>query len=157
MHAEHAATEAKGKKKAKGPAKEEEEVKVEKKDGVDRDSRQPKLVTGGVMRTYQIEGMVWMMALYENGLNGILADEVRQANHRPLSSPPSSNSLAKHLMCSNHAHHVSCGVLFGLRSGVSVAGVQPPLYVLCVVFGVRSGVSVVGPTLSQTMGYHYGR
>ncbi|KAJ1490316.1 SNF2 family N-terminal domain-containing protein, partial [Baffinella frigidus] len=76
VHAEHAATEAKGKKKAKGPAKEEEEVKVEKKDGVDRDSRQPKLVTGGVMRTYQIEGMVWMMALYENGLNGILADEM---------------------------------------------------------------------------------
>ncbi|KAJ1912899.1 putative ATPase [Mycoemilia scoparia] len=38
--------------------------------------RQPKLLTGGVMRDYQLDGMEWMVSLYENGLNGILADEM---------------------------------------------------------------------------------
>ncbi|KAJ2807637.1 putative ATPase [Coemansia guatemalensis] len=38
--------------------------------------RQPREVTGGVMREYQLEGMEWMASLYENGLNGILADEM---------------------------------------------------------------------------------
>ncbi|KAF9175630.1 hypothetical protein BGX21_006970 [Mortierella sp. AD011] len=39
-------------------------------------ARQPKLVTGGVLRDYQLEGVEWMVSLYENGLNGILADEM---------------------------------------------------------------------------------
>ncbi|KAJ2785852.1 putative ATPase [Coemansia javaensis] len=38
--------------------------------------RQPRTVTGGVMREYQLEGMEWLASLYENGLNGILADEM---------------------------------------------------------------------------------
>jgi len=38
----------------------------------ERDERQPKLVQG-VMRKYQIEGLMWICSLYENGLNGILA------------------------------------------------------------------------------------
>ncbi|KAF9910287.1 hypothetical protein BX616_010896 [Lobosporangium transversale] len=38
--------------------------------------RQPKLVTGGILRDYQLEGVEWMVSLYENGLNGILADEM---------------------------------------------------------------------------------
>jgi ATP-dependent DNA helicase len=38
--------------------------------------RQPKEVTGGTMRPYQLEGLEWMKSLYENGLNGILADEM---------------------------------------------------------------------------------
>ncbi|KAJ2559643.1 putative ATPase [Coemansia sp. RSA 1933] len=38
--------------------------------------RQPKDITGGVMRDYQLEGMEWLASLYENGLNGILADEM---------------------------------------------------------------------------------
>ena len=38
----------------------------------ERDPRQPKLVEG-VMRKYQIEGLMWICSLYENGLNGILA------------------------------------------------------------------------------------
>ena len=37
---------------------------------------QPKTVTGGVMRNYQLEGLYWLASLYENGLNGILADEM---------------------------------------------------------------------------------
>ncbi|KAF2135866.1 uncharacterized protein K452DRAFT_354213 [Aplosporella prunicola CBS 121167] len=39
-------------------------------------ARQPKLVTGGTMRSYQLEGLEWLTSLYENGLNGILADEM---------------------------------------------------------------------------------
>lgn len=31
----------------------------------------------GEMRDYQIRGLNWMISLYENGINGILADEVR--------------------------------------------------------------------------------
>ena len=37
---------------------------------------QPKLVTGGTMRPYQLVGVHWMVGLYENGLNGILGDEM---------------------------------------------------------------------------------
>lgn len=38
--------------------------------------RQPKLLTGGVMRGYQLDGLEWMVALYKNAVNGILADEM---------------------------------------------------------------------------------
>jgi ATP-dependent DNA helicase len=41
-----------------------------------RSAKQPELVTGGLMRTYQLEGLEWLISLYENGLNGILADEM---------------------------------------------------------------------------------
>ncbi|OLY84731.1 Lymphoid-specific helicase [Smittium mucronatum] len=36
---------------------------------------QPRNIVG-TMRPYQIEGMQWLISLYENGLNGILADEM---------------------------------------------------------------------------------
>lgn len=38
--------------------------------------QQPKLVTGGTLRDYQLEGIRWLCNLFENGLNGILADEM---------------------------------------------------------------------------------
>jgi ATP-dependent DNA helicase len=41
-----------------------------------RSARQPKLVVGGIMRSYQLEGLEWMLSLYQNGINGILADEM---------------------------------------------------------------------------------
>lgn len=41
-----------------------------------KSARQPDLVTGGMMRGYQLEGLEWLISLYENGLNGILADEM---------------------------------------------------------------------------------
>ncbi|KAF2762322.1 SWI/SNF chromatin remodeling complex component [Pseudovirgaria hyperparasitica] len=41
-----------------------------------RSARQPALVSGGTMRSYQLEGLEWLISLYENGLNGILADEM---------------------------------------------------------------------------------
>ncbi|KAF7726770.1 hypothetical protein EC973_008458 [Apophysomyces ossiformis] len=36
----------------------------------------PAYVTGGKLRDYQIQGLNWMISLYENGINGILADEM---------------------------------------------------------------------------------
>ncbi|PVU89778.1 hypothetical protein BB560_006273 [Smittium megazygosporum] len=36
---------------------------------------QPKSIVG-TMKKYQLEGMDWLISLYENGLNGILADEM---------------------------------------------------------------------------------
>lgn len=39
-------------------------------------TQQPSLVTGGKMRTYQLEGLEWMKTLWMNGLCGILADEM---------------------------------------------------------------------------------
>jgi SNF2 family DNA or RNA helicase len=34
------------------------------------------VVKSGEMRDYQIRGLNWMISLYENGINGILADEM---------------------------------------------------------------------------------
>lgn len=36
----------------------------------------PTDVKAGEMRDYQIRGLNWMISLYENGINGILADEM---------------------------------------------------------------------------------
>ncbi|RKO98091.1 hypothetical protein CXG81DRAFT_14771 [Caulochytrium protostelioides] len=36
----------------------------------------PSYVEGGTMRTYQLDGLNWMINLFENGVNGILADEM---------------------------------------------------------------------------------
>jgi ATP-dependent DNA helicase len=41
-----------------------------------KSARQPSLVTGGTMRSYQLEGLEWLISLYNNGINGILADEM---------------------------------------------------------------------------------
>lgn len=38
-------------------------------------------VKGGEMRQYQIQGLNWMVSLHQNGLNGILADEMGYALH----------------------------------------------------------------------------
>ena len=37
---------------------------------------QPKCITGGTMRSYQLEGLNWLIALYDTGISGILADEM---------------------------------------------------------------------------------
>ncbi|CAN3359775.1 uncharacterized ATP-dependent helicase Irc5p [Diutina catenulata] len=39
-------------------------------------SVQPVTVSGGTLKPYQLDGLQWMITLYENGLNGILADEM---------------------------------------------------------------------------------
>ena len=37
---------------------------------------QPTLLSGGKLRNYQLEGVAWLVSLFENGMNGILADEM---------------------------------------------------------------------------------
>ncbi len=37
---------------------------------------QPSIITGGTLREYQMQGLNWMIHLYDNGINGILADEM---------------------------------------------------------------------------------
>lgn len=38
-------------------------------------------IKNGEMRDYQVRGLNWMISLYENGLNGILADEMVSLNN----------------------------------------------------------------------------
>ena len=46
-------------------------------------SAQPSILVGGTLKEYQLKGLQWMVSLYNNKLNGILADEmVRCANIR---------------------------------------------------------------------------
>ena len=37
------------------------------------------VVINGTMRSYQVQGLNWMVSLHHNGLNGILADEMVRA------------------------------------------------------------------------------
>ncbi|CAN0395309.1 unnamed protein product, partial [Discosporangium mesarthrocarpum] len=37
---------------------------------------QPSNLVGGTLKGYQLEGLRWLVTLYENGLSGILADEM---------------------------------------------------------------------------------
>lgn len=34
------------------------------------------LLTGGKLKSYQIKGIKWLISLWQNGLNGILADQM---------------------------------------------------------------------------------
>lgn len=38
--------------------------------------KQPSILVGGTLKDYQIKGLQWMVSLYNNKLNGILADEM---------------------------------------------------------------------------------
>lgn len=33
-------------------------------------------IKGGKMRDYQVQGLNWLISIYKNGINGILADEM---------------------------------------------------------------------------------
>ena len=50
------------------------------KDGLEgtghRLSQQPSVIKHGIMREYQMQGLNWLIHLYDNGINGILADEM---------------------------------------------------------------------------------
>ena len=50
--------------------------------GEDIPDDQPLLLTGGVMRDYQIKGYQWMATLFENGINGILVGARVRVQHR---------------------------------------------------------------------------
>jgi SWI/SNF-related matrix-associated actin-dependent regulator of chromatin subfamily A member 5 len=47
---------------------------------------QPSCIKFGKMRDYQLQGLNWLIHLYDNGINGILADE--------MVSPESLNQFA---------------------------------------------------------------
>ncbi|CAB1114985.1 unnamed protein product [Ectocarpus sp. CCAP 1310/34] len=54
--------------------KAKEEAAAREKD--DGSFRQPSNLVGGTLKPYQLEGLRWLVTLYENGLSGILADEM---------------------------------------------------------------------------------
>jgi SNF2 family DNA or RNA helicase len=37
---------------------------------------QPTTLEGGLLKKYQMDGLTWLISLYNNKLNGILADEM---------------------------------------------------------------------------------
>lgn len=40
-------------------------------------NEQPSILQGGgILRDYQVDGLNWMISLFETGINGILADEM---------------------------------------------------------------------------------
>lgn len=43
---------------------------------VQEEVRQPSIMVHGTLKPYQVEGLKWMVSLYNNNLNGILADEM---------------------------------------------------------------------------------
>jgi ATP-dependent helicase STH1/SNF2 len=42
----------------------------------ERIDKQPSILVGGTLKEYQLKGLQWMVSLYNNRLNGILADEM---------------------------------------------------------------------------------
>lgn len=55
----------------------------------ERVTKQPALLIGGTLKEYQLKGLQWMVSLYNNRLNGILADEmVSLSNYSSKKSQP---------------------------------------------------------------------
>ncbi|KAJ2960659.1 hypothetical protein NQZ79_g4020 [Umbelopsis isabellina] len=70
-----------GSRRRRKTEKEEDEeiLKDEDEEGSDLPTvftESPKYVAGGTLRDYQVQGLNWMISLFENGINGILADEM---------------------------------------------------------------------------------
>ena len=59
---------------------EDAELLKDEEDGGERAGHrltvQPSIITGGTLREYQMQGLNWLIHLYDNGINGILADEM---------------------------------------------------------------------------------
>jgi len=57
-----------------------QEMRYKKQSGIDHPASTQAfllpLMRGGILRDYQIKGIKWMMSLWQNGLNGILADQM---------------------------------------------------------------------------------
>lgn len=51
----------------------------------ERVTKQPAMLVGGKLKDYQLKGLQWMVSLYNNRLNGILADEMVSAHLFSLS------------------------------------------------------------------------
>ncbi|KAI9203985.1 SNF2 family N-terminal domain-containing protein [Polychytrium aggregatum] len=48
----------------------------EDEEGTTTITETPAYVKGGTMRDYQMQGLTWLVSLFDNGINGILADEM---------------------------------------------------------------------------------
>ena len=65
------------KRRNKKGAKEESDGSDEEDTMLTRLTTQPSILQGeGKLRDYQLDGLNWMISLYETGINGILADEM---------------------------------------------------------------------------------
>jgi ATP-dependent DNA helicase len=49
---------------------------IEQSQSAHASTKQPRLLSGGTLKDYQLDGLQWLSTLFENGLNGILADEM---------------------------------------------------------------------------------
>jgi len=72
-----------GKKRGRLTEQEEDEKILDEELREDEESRatrwitnSPSWIEGGTLRDYQVEGVNWLVNLYQNGINGILADEM---------------------------------------------------------------------------------
>jgi len=75
-------------------------VKLELDENDTRIFRQPQLITGTKLKDYQLEGVAWMAGLHENGISGILADDMGLGKvwtqyHRYLSTRLQSHRRSK--------------------------------------------------------------
>ena len=72
----------KGRHGTKYTEEQEDAALLEDEEGVQMGHRlnvQPSVIKGGTMREYQLQGLNWLIHLYDNGINGILADEMVRA------------------------------------------------------------------------------
>ena len=72
----------KGRHGTKYTEEQEDAALLEDEEGVQmghRLNQQPSVIKGGTMREYQLQGLNWLIHLYDNGINGILADEMVRA------------------------------------------------------------------------------
>lgn len=63
-------------KETKSSSSGRKKIKLEVDENDTRIFRQPQLVTGTKLKDYQLEGVAWMAGLHENGISGILADDM---------------------------------------------------------------------------------
>jgi hypothetical protein len=53
-----------------------------------------RILKGGTLRDYQLQGVKWLVSLYNNKLNGILADEMGLGKNKPVGhNSPSCSAL----------------------------------------------------------------
>jgi hypothetical protein len=99
--------------------------------------RQPGILVGGELKDYQLGGLQWMVSLYNNKLNGILADEMVSDNVHDLFLVFFPNDVAdKHVdyfsgARKNDSSH-SLGCLFdgNQREPWPVSHYCPPIYLI---------------------------
>ncbi|XP_022136852.1 ATP-dependent DNA helicase DDM1 [Momordica charantia] len=57
--------------------KQDEDVNLTEEERIEKEQRElVPLLTGGKLKSYQLKGVKWLISLWQNGLNGILADQM---------------------------------------------------------------------------------